>query len=212
MEGADNATEALLYAFGNLRDKCLWNNQPDMMQMMQAVIQNYAYPNLESKNPLLVSRACWVYSKFGVFQFENDAQHLTAAVNLIIKNLYSPHIAIKVEAALAISELLDHEVVQEIIRNGLGDVLKVFLKIMDEIDFEDLVGALRKIVDIYEDEIAPYAVSLCQKLSEAYVRCIKIKGSNDDEETEAGFTADGLMTAIRRVLSSISGKFPHLYP
>jgi len=43
---------------------------------------------------------------------------------------------------------------------------------MDEIDFEDLVGALRKIVDIYEDEIAPYAVSLCQKLSEAYIRCV----------------------------------------
>ena len=38
MKGADNATEALLYAFGNLREKCLWNNQPDMMQMMQAVI------------------------------------------------------------------------------------------------------------------------------------------------------------------------------
>jgi len=38
MKGVDNATEALLYAFGNLREKCLWNNQPDMMQMMQAVI------------------------------------------------------------------------------------------------------------------------------------------------------------------------------
>lgn len=83
---------------------------------------------------------------------------------------------------------------------------------MDEIDFEDLVGALRKIVDIYEDEIAPYAVSLCHKLSEAYVRCIKTKGNQDDEETETGLTADGLMTAIRRVLNSISGKFPDLYP
>jgi hypothetical protein len=83
---------------------------------------------------------------------------------------------------------------------------------MDEIDFEDLVGALRKIVDIYEDDIAPYAVSLCQKLSEAYVRCIKNKGNSEDEESETGLTADGLMTAIRRVLNSISGKFPALYP
>jgi len=32
---------------------------------------------------------------------------------------------------------------------------------MDEIDFEDLVKALRKIVWYYGDEIAPYAVSLC---------------------------------------------------
>ena len=43
---------------------------------------------------------------------------------------------------------------------------------MDEIDFEDLVSALRKIVDVYTDEIAPYAISLCQKLSEAFVRIV----------------------------------------
>jgi hypothetical protein len=49
----------------------------------------------------------------------------------------------------------------------------MYLKIMDEIDFEELVGALRIIVDTYEDEIAPYAVSLCQKLSEAYCRLIQ---------------------------------------
>jgi ribosomal 50S subunit-associated protein YjgA (DUF615 family) len=34
MKESDNATEALLYAFGNLRDRCLWNDQEDMMQMM----------------------------------------------------------------------------------------------------------------------------------------------------------------------------------
>ena len=46
-------------------------------------------------------------------------------------------------------------------RPGLGNVLKMYLRIMDEIDFEELVGALRIIVDTYDDEIAPYAVSLC---------------------------------------------------
>jgi len=41
---------------------------------------------------------------------------------------------------------------------------------MDEIDFEDLVSALRKIVDVFGDDIAPYAISLCSKLSEAHIR------------------------------------------
>ena len=31
MQGADNATEALLYAFGNLRDRCLWTDKADMV-------------------------------------------------------------------------------------------------------------------------------------------------------------------------------------
>ena len=91
-------------------------------------------------------------------------------------------------------------------------MLKIYLKIMDEIDFEDLVSALRKIVDVYTEEIAPYAISLCQKLSEAFVRIVASKGGKEDEDTEVGLTAEGLMTAIRRVLNSISGRFPELYP
>lgn len=83
---------------------------------------------------------------------------------------------------------------------------------MDEIDFEDLVGALRKIVEVFEEEIAPFAVSLCSKLSEAHIRLSSQKGHIDDEDNETSLTADGLITAIRRVLNSISGKFPELYP
>ena len=61
--------------------------------------------------------------------------------------------------------LLDHEAVVDFVRPGLGDVLKVFLQTMDEIDLEELVSSLRKIVEIFADEVAPYAKSLCIKLS-----------------------------------------------
>lgn len=81
---------------------------------------------------------------------------------------------------------------------------------MDEIDFEDLVEALRRIVDVFEDEIAPYAECLCQKLSEAFNRLIQ-KGKGQDQESvdaETGIHTERLMIAIRRVLQSISGKMP----
>jgi hypothetical protein len=108
--------------------------------------------------------------------------------------------------------MLDHDAAVDFIRPGLEMVLRVFLKIMDDVDFEDLVAALRKIVEVFEDEIAPFAVSLCTKLSEAHIRLSNSKGSIEDEHNETSLTADGLMTAIRRVLNSISGKFPDLYP
>ena len=84
---------------------------------------------------------------------------------------------VKVEAALAISELLDHQVAVEFIRPNLGSVIDIFLRIMDEIDFEELIQSLKKIVIIYEDEIAPHAEKLCQKLSDAYIR---ITSNNQD--------------------------------
>ena len=91
-------------------------------------------------------------------------------------------------------------------------LLKTYLKIMDDIDFDELVEALQQLVNVYHDEIAPYAVSLCTKLSEAYLRLISSKASGDDEDTETSLTCDGLMTAITRVLKSISGQYKELYP
>jgi hypothetical protein len=38
------------------------------------------------------------------------------------------------------------------------------------------------------------------------------KGSGEEEDQETALTADGLMSAIRKVLMSISGKYPELYP
>jgi hypothetical protein len=84
---------------------------------------------------------------------------------------------------------------------------------MDDIDFDELVESLQQLVDVYQDEIAPYAVSLSTKLGEAYLRLLTTKGSGDDEDQETSLTCDGLMTAIRRVLESISGKnYEGLYP
>jgi hypothetical protein len=100
----------------------------------------------------------------------------------------------------------------EFLRPGLETLLKTFLKIMDDIDYDELVEALKTLVEVYHDEIAPYAVSLCSKLSEAYLRLVAQKGSGDEEDSETSLTADGLMTAIRRVLQSISGEYKDLYP
>lgn len=76
---------------------------------------------------------------------------------------------------------------------------------MDDIDFDELVSALQELVNVYQEEIAPYAVTLCQKLGDAYLRLISSKGVGEDEDQETCLTAVGLMTAIRRVLESISG-------
>ena len=52
-------------------------------------------------------------------------------------------IVVRVEAAQAAAALLAHEEAVKIVRPGLENVLKAFLQIMDEVDFEDLVNSLR---------------------------------------------------------------------
>ncbi len=71
---------------------------------------------------------------------------------------------------------MDHEIAVEFIRPGLESLLKTYLKIMDDIDFDELVNALQNIVDVYEEEIAPFAVALCSKLGEAFMKLMNQKG------------------------------------
>lgn len=104
---------------------------------------------------------------------------------------------------MASASLLDHQVVVDFVRPGLANVLKVYLEILDEIEIDELVNALRKLVEVFSDEVAPYAKSLCIKLSDAFIRMIKNKEDPDDEFTDEALSAEGLMKAIRRVLESI---------
>mmetsp|Transcript_18593 Transcript_18593/g.17685 ORF Transcript_18593/g.17685 Transcript_18593/m.17685 type:complete len:268 (+) Transcript_18593:1186-1989(+) len=83
---------------------------------------------------------------------------------------------------------------------------------MDDIDFDELVMALKNIVCVYEEEIAPFAVGLCSKLSDAFVKLVNSNGTGENEDQETSLTCDGLMQAIKRVLNSISGKYKELYP
>lgn len=111
---------------------------------------------------------------------------------------------------------MSHDFAVEFVRPGLGTVIKIYLKLIDDIDYDELVDSLKIIVEIFSEEIAPYAEELCVRLGESYIRIMesqKEQGADQLEvDTETCLTADGLMTAIRRILQSISGKYAELYP
>ena len=91
------------------------------------------------------------------------------------------------------------------------------MKLIDDIDYDELINSLKTIVEHFEEEIGPYAIELCTKLGEAFLRLHEQRDSNQgsgglDLDQETSLTAEGLMTAIRRVLNSISGRYPDLYP
>ena len=165
---------------------------------MEPILQTYVFNELSSENPFMRARACWLYGCLhGAL---NNEDHLRHVLNSIYANLTHSDLPVRVEAALALNDLLEHQEAIDFLRPGLEVLLKTYLKIMDDIDFDELVTALQRLVDVYHDEIAPYAVSLCTKLSEAYVRLISIKGTGEEEDNETCLTADGLMTAITRIL------------
>lgn len=92
---------------------------------------------------------------------------------------------------------------------------------MDDIEYDELIKGIKTIVETYEADIAPYALELCKSFSEKYSQLyeqIKQKqGENKtdkelERDNETCLTLDGLFVALRRVLQSIRGLFPEMYP
>lgn len=98
-----------------------------MYNHAQEILQNFAFPMLSSEEPLMQARACSVYGKYAQYDFANK-DHMSAALDKIIQYLWSPHDAVKVEAAIAVSIFLEHqESAVDLVRPGLGKILKVYL-------------------------------------------------------------------------------------
>jgi hypothetical protein len=171
--------EAVLHGIGTLNDQIAASEE--LQLSIEPLLQNYVFSELTSSNAMMRARACWVYGQFGKFPFNNQ-DHLRGALNAIYENLHHQDLPVRVESALALNNLLNHEIAVEFIRPGLESLLKTYLKIMDDIDFDALVQALQNIVDIYQNEIAPYAVGLCSKLGEAFIRLITSKGAGENED------------------------------
>ena len=53
----------------------------------------------------------------------------------------------KFAAALALSKMLSNSVAQTFLKSHLRELLEIYLKIMDEIDSEELIGALEGIME-----------------------------------------------------------------
>lgn len=132
--------EAIFHALGSLDDQIACSTE--LQTSIEPVLKKYVYGELNSQNHFMKARAIWLYGKFAKFPISSNDGHLRMVIEQIYGSLHSEHLPIKVEAALSITKLLYHEEAVEFIKPGLEQLLKTFLKIMDDIDFDELVISL----------------------------------------------------------------------
>lgn len=73
---------------------------------------------MKSENGFMKARACWIYGQFGSIPYANE-DHLRHVLNAIYENFHSNDLPVRVEAALAMNSMLEHEIAVEFLRPGL---------------------------------------------------------------------------------------------
>lgn len=88
---------------------------------------------------------------------------------------------------------------------ALKSILESYLKLMSEIDSEELVKSLETIMTVFSDSMAPYALQIIEQLVQQYQRLIQVD-MDEDETGESALAAVGCVTAIRRVLDAVKSE------
>lgn len=126
------------------------------------------------------TRAMLCFSKFSMDDLKDQLVEQLGAK--ILNNMTDDNpLAQQTVAAICLGKTVGYDVTYNLYKDGIENILKAILDIMDQYFNPELVETLKALVKEYDDEVAPYAVGLCEKLGESY---ITIMGSLDLESDD----------------------------
>ncbi|PWA89663.1 importin-beta domain, Armadillo-type fold protein [Artemisia annua] len=189
--------DGALLAIGTLCDK-LKQTEPYKSELEPMLVQ-HVFPEF----------AAWVAGQYAHVNF-SDPNNFRKALQSVVAGMRDPELPVRVDSVFALRSFVESCKDLNEIRPILPQLLDDFFKLMDEVENEDLVFTLETIVDKFGEEMAPYALGLCQSLAAAFWKCINTSEAEEDADDPGALAAAGCLRAISTILESVS-RLPHIF-
>ncbi|KAG6730944.1 importin beta-like SAD2 isoform X2 [Carya illinoinensis] len=199
--------DGALLAIGALCDK-LKQTEPYKSQLERMLVQ-HVFPEFSSPFGHLRAKAAWVAGQYAHINF-SDQNNFRKALHSVVSGMRDPELPVRVDSVFALRSFVESCRDLNEIRPILPQLLDEFFKLMNEVENEDLVFTLETIVDKFGEEMAPYALGLCQNLAAAFWRCMNTAEADDEADDPGALAAVGCLRAISTILESVS-RLPHLF-
>ncbi|KAL5998548.1 hypothetical protein ACLOJK_009491 [Asimina triloba] len=207
--------DGALLAIGTLCDK-LRKTEPYKSELERMLVQ-HVFPEFSSPVGHLRAKtlhsqtnvAAWVAGQYADINF-SDQNNFRNAFHSVVFGLRDPELPVRVDSVFALRAFVEACKDLDEIRPILPQLLDEFFKLMNEVENEDLVFTLETIVDKFGEEMAPYALGLCQNLAAAFWKCMDTSEADEEGDDPGSMAAVGCLRAIGTILDSISG-LPHLF-
>ncbi|KAF9898563.1 hypothetical protein BX616_003874, partial [Lobosporangium transversale] len=181
--------------------------------MMEPLFVNHVFPELKSQYPFLRARACEMINQFSDLDF-NDKNNLAIAFAGLMECLRDQELPVKVTAALALRPMIRHEVVCEAMKPHLKFVMHELLAMTSQIDVDTLAEVMDEFVEVFAQDLAPFAVQLCEQLRDTFLRICEdmdkgIDGLDDlddaalDEASNKTMAAMGVLKTMGTLILSL---------
>ncbi|XP_060181526.1 importin beta-like SAD2 [Lycium barbarum] len=199
--------DGALLAIGALCDK-LKQTEPYKSELERMLVQ-HVFPEFSSPVGHLRAKAAWVAGQYAHVNF-SDPNNFRKALHSVVTGMRDPDLPVRVDSVFALRSFVEACRDLNEIRPILPQLLDEFFKLMNEVENEDLVFTLETIVDKFGEEMAPYALGLCQNLAAAFWKCINMAEAEEEADDPGALAAVGCLRAISTILESVS-RLPHLF-
>ncbi|KAI5653202.1 hypothetical protein M9H77_30389 [Catharanthus roseus] len=199
--------DGALLAIGALCDK-LKQTEPYKSELERMLVQ-HVFPEFSSPIGHLRAKAAWVAGQYANINF-SDPNNFRKALHSVVAGMRDQELPVRVDSVFALRSFIEACKDLGEIRPILPQLLDEFFKLMNEVENEDLVFTLETIVDKFGEEMAPYALGLCQNLAAAFWKCMNTAEADEDGDDSGALAAVGCLRAISTILESISS-LPHLF-
>ena len=169
--------ESILYLLKNNEKVILKYLNKDFENLIEKIV----YPELNSPCDFLREQACAFIKPFRYYEYKNDklVENLTKSFSYLMQN--DPSLSVRFESSMALSSLLKNKTAKDLIKGSIQILLKLYLKLMEETDLEEIMDSLQVIVTNFTEESKIYIVELSDYLIKYFNKLIS---SIHDEKKE----------------------------
>jgi hypothetical protein len=201
---------------------------------LEIIISNYLVNDIDQayhlSNGIVRERAfSFIYTFANTLKIKNN-DLLSYVVHKACSSMSAQtDLCVCLKSALLIPRLMSiNTSVVELFRNNIAEVFTIYLKLMQELDLDQILKCLEDFVTVFPKEILQFSVDLTKELIEAFNRFIKFEESNPSSQNELNYfqqdlddsfseenyslqTALGVMKTLNKLLAVCSKENSELF-
>lgn len=163
--------EGALRMIGSLASVILGKKSP-IADQVEYFFVRHVFPEFRSPHGFLRARACDTLEKFEQLDFK-DPNNLMVIYRNILESMADPELPVRVMASLALQPLIRHDVIRQAMQTNIPQIMHQLLKLANEVDVDALSNVMEDFVEVFSEQLTPFAVALCEQLRDTYMRIIR---------------------------------------
>ncbi|OAA63316.1 nonsense-mediated mRNA decay protein [Niveomyces insectorum RCEF 264] len=185
------AKDGALRLIGTLAPILLGKKSP-IADQVEMFLVRYVLPDFSSDVGILRARACDTIEKFESLDWRDPA-NLFTVYQRIIDCMADSELPVRITAALALQPLIRHKAIREHMRANIPTIMSQLLKLANEADVDALANVMEDFVEVFSQELTPFAVALSEQLRDTYLRIVRElldRASRLEDDAEANEIVD----------------------